>query len=634
MLQTIRDRATGWIAYTIVALLIIPFALWGVNSYFGEPPVVNIAEVGDREITLREFQMAYQRQRAQLQSLLGGQLDPQMFSEARIRFEVLQQLVDDAVLEQTARAKGLRVGDQHLGQVIRNNQSFLRNGQFDQESYEQFLRMQQHSPASFESQLRASLVAGQLRSGVTVSSILTDNEVDRLLSLLKQRRVISYLQLDTDDPETITLEDAEIEAYFQENQDQFNTPERLKLRYLDLSLETLAQQMTVTEAEIEAAYQEQLSRFSTPEEREASHILITLSDEEGADAARARADEIYQAILEGAQAFDEAMETAASAETMDMEGGELGVITPGLMDPAFEEALFALEAPGEITAPVETSFGFHIIRLDALRAETVEPLDAVRDELANELRQQAAEPEFYEAAETLATMTFENPDSLEPAADMLGLEIQTTDWVSRDSSDGIATLPGVLEAAFSAEVMGQAFNSDPIEIGDDRVLVLRLEEYQESSPMTLEEAREEVEQALRERRLQEQLEEQIESLAEQVREGADLAELAESTDAELIELGEVERDDSSAARAVLTGAFQLPVPAEGERGVTTVSLADNRQAVVVVTEVTPGDPEAVEESERASLVERWASQVGRREFDAFLQSRRRDMQVITYSERL
>ena len=639
MLQTIRDRATGWIAYTIIALLIIPFALWGVNSYFGEPPVVNIAEVGDREISLQEFQLAYQRQRAQLQNLMGGQLDPSLFNETRLRYEVLRQLVDDAVLEQTARDKGLRVGDQQLGQVIRANQTFQQDGRFHRESYEQFLRFQQYTPAGFEAELRASMMANQLRSGLTDSSILTEAEVNRLLSLLKQQRTVSYLSLSTDALQEVELDEAEIETYFEENQQRFTSPEQLKVRYLDLSLDDLTDRVAVDEAQIQVAYEEQRGRFTLPEERRASHILVTTDDDTDPAQARERAETIYQSIVDGSRSFDEVMTEAASADTANLEGGDLGAIAPGMMAPAFEQALFAMDEEGAISAPVQTDFGLHIIRLDEVIDEQVRPLAEVRDELERELRLQAAEPQFFEAAETLANMAFENPDSLEPAAEILDLRVQTSDWLTRESQEGIAALPGVLQAALSPEVLGQNFNSEPIEVNNDRVLVLRLEEYQESAPLTLEEAREQVEQALREMRLREKLQERVAELAELVREGTSLEELAESSAAELSELGAITRDQTGVDRAVATEAFQLPAPApegEGEvqRSVGTAPLGEDRRAVVVVTQVAPGDPVEVPEGERETLVERWQSQLGSNQFQSYLDSRRRQMDIVTYSDRL
>jgi len=635
MLQTIRDRATGWIAYTIVALLTIPFALWGVNSYFGEPPVVNIAEVGDREISLREFQLAYQRQRSQLQSLMGGQLDPNLFNETRLRYEVLRQLVDEAVLEQTAREKGLRVGDQQLAQTIHANQAFRRDGRFDQESYEQVLRLQQFTPAAFEADMRSSMLSSQLRSGLTETSILTDAEIDRLLTLLKQRRTVSYLALGTESLGDVTLDEAEIQSYYEENQDSFVSPEQVKVRYLDLSLDALAAQIEVSEEQIQTAYEEQRERFAQPEERKASHILVTIPGDGDPRQARARAEAIHQSIVDGSRTFDEAMAEATSAEAENLEGGDLGTITPGMMAPAFEQALFSLEEQGAISTPVQTDFGFHIIRLDEIVPEEVQPLSEVRDQLERDLRLQAAEPQFYEAAETLANMSFENPDSLEPAADMLGLTVMVSDWLTRESQEGIAAYPGVLTAAFHPEVLGQNFNSEPIEVGNDRVLVLRLGEYQESSPLSLEEARGQVEEALRQRQLQENLEERIAELETQIRDGASLDELAQSSGAEVTELGAITRDESGVDNAVLTEAFRLPPPdGEGERSVGSVALGGNRRAVVVVTEVTPGDPAEVPEDERESLVQRWQSQLGNNQFQSFLDSRRREMDIVTYSDRL
>ncbi|HJW28225.1 MAG TPA: SurA N-terminal domain-containing protein, partial [Saprospiraceae bacterium] len=393
MLQTIRDRASGWIAYIIVGLLVITFALWGIQTYFSQSESRDIAKVGHSAISPQVFQQAFQQQRQRF-----PQLDATLLKNM-----VLQGLINEQLLQQAANEQALRIGDQQLSQAIRSIPLFQQDGTFDIGRYEQFLRSQGYpSKAAFEEYLRHNLAREQLRDGLLSSAIVTAAELNNAIALLNQQRELQYLLLPLNNylQKASVNEDA-INQYFQEHQAQFQKPEQVQVEYLEVKLDTIANKLTPNEDELQQLYQEQKTKYIQPEERNASHILVTVppgADAAAIDKARERAKAIHAEIASGAKTFDQALQDAQKEN--NIQGENLGAISRGMYkDPAFENALFSLPAVGAISEPIQTSFGFHIIRLDGINPEKVSSFAEVRDNLAKEWRLQQAENRFYDLSE-------------------------------------------------------------------------------------------------------------------------------------------------------------------------------------------------------------------------------------------
>ena len=410
MLQTIRDRASGWIAYIIVGLLVITFALWGIQTYFSQPESRDIAKVGNSGISPQMFQQAFQQQRQRF-----PQLDATLLKNT-----VLQGLINEQLLQQVANEQALRIGDQQLSQAIRSIPAFQQDGAFSKERYRQILRTQGYlSESAFEENFRHILAREQLREGLLNSAIITPVELNKTIALLNQQRELQYLLLPLNNylQKASVNEDA-ISQYFQEHQAQFQKPEQVQVEYLEIKLDTIAAKLTPNEDELQQLYQEQKTKYTQPEERNTSHILVTAppgADTAAIDQARERAKAIHAEIASGAKTFDQALQDARKEN--DIQGGDLGAISRGMYkDPGFENALFALPTVGAVSEPVQTSFGFHIIRLDGINPEKISSFAEVRDNLAREWRLQQAETQFYDLSEKLNNAIYEHPDSLEPAA--------------------------------------------------------------------------------------------------------------------------------------------------------------------------------------------------------------------------
>jgi peptidyl-prolyl cis-trans isomerase D len=627
MLQTIRERASGLIAYIIIGLLIIPFAFWGIQTYFSHSETQDVAAVGDSKISLREFQQAYQRQRQRL---------PQV-DAAVLKNVVLQQLVNEQLLLQAVREQGLRISDQQLSEAIRSLAVFQQDGRFNAEHYQQVLRAQGYSEFAFEENLRRSLALEQLQAGLTASAITTPAELNQAIELLNQQRELQYLLLPLDNYlKKATVDENAITAYFQENKDRFQKPEQVQVDYLELKLDKMAEKIPVSEEELQTVYQEQSAKYTQPEERRASHILVPVSP--GAspadiDKARERAKAIRADITSGAKTFEQALQDAKAAG--DVQGGELGVISKGMYaDPAFENALFALHAVGDSSEPVQTTFGFHLIRLEGITPERVRSFAEVRDTLAKEWRLHQAEARFYDLSEKLSNAIYEHPDSLEPAAQVVGLESSESPWFTRQGGEGIAAYPQVVEAAFSDEVLKRGANSEPLEVEPNHIIVIRLKNYKEATPLSLEEARRDIEKELRNRQAREAVGKDVEMVRQRIAQGESLEVLAGELGGELKKPGLVGRRDTQLDNALLKEVFRLPLPEAGKPSVGSVQLANGDQAVIVISRVVPGEAGKLQETERKTLAQQLARQTGTTEFEGFLDSLRKKIPIVMHQDKL
>ena len=638
-LQKIRDRAQGWFAYTIIGMLIIPFAVWGINYYFEGGGPMDAALVGDSKISVQEFQRAYQQQRQQMQAMFGGNADPALLDGPRLKQQVLQQLVEERVLSQLAHEQGLRIGDRQLHDVIVALPAFQQNGRFDKELYERWLRNQGYVAAVFEENFRQAKATEQLRESVIDSALFTPVELDRLIAVLKQQRELHYTVLALENyVAKVTVEDAKIQEYFEKNKHRFVNPEQVQVQFIELKLAQLAEGVVISEADLKTAYQDQIAKYGQPEERSASHLLVKLPLNPGpteVEQAQLKAKQIADDLHSGTKSFDQVMQEAKADASGMLEGGELGVIGKGMFDsPAFETALFALQKPGEISDPVRMPSGFHIIRLDGITPAQVKPFEEVRELIAKELRQQQAENRFYEITQNLANFSYEHPDSLEAAAKALDAPIQDSGWFSRKGGEGIAANPKLIESAFGEDVLKRGVNSEPLELAPGHVVAIRIKEHRDATPRTLEESREEIVNILREQQAREAIAKDAETLKSRAAKGEHLQTLAKELGGKHQNAGLVSRDAPGVDRAVLATAFRLPQPEAGKVALGSIALANGDQVVLEVAQVIPGQKEALSEEERKSIAQQLAQQTGSGQFEGLADSVRIKTKVVTYGDRL
>lgn len=590
MLQTIRDHAQGWIAWAIVLLISVPFALWGIESYLGFSGEPVAASVNGTEIPARDLDKRVQQARIELRERLGPAYDPAAFDDKQLRSEVLDDMIRDALLLDVSRRLGLRVSDREIQSLILAEPAFQRDGRFDRESYARILQLQGMSPAMFEEQFRQQMTGTQLVRAVVASEFTTSAEWAQYRRLSEQKRELSFARFPLATDVSTPIDEAAIKTYYDADTARFQTPEQVKVDYILLDSADLATKTAISDEEVRKSYDADSARFAQPERRKISHILLTLppdADQATADKVRDELASIRARIVSG-EPFAELAKTLSKDPGSAAKGGSLGVVERGVMDPAFEQAAFALPA-GQLSEPVRTAFGFHLIEVDEIIPAQVKPFEEVRDQIRAELAKQRADAAFYELSERLSTIVYESPDSLEPAAEQLGLTIQHSDWIGRKGGEGVLGQPKVVAAAFSDEVLVQGHNSDMIEPERDRLqaLVLRVVDHQSAATRPLAEVRDQIADELRKEQARAAATEAAKAVADKLRQGGDWLATLGTTKPE--EPGLIDRHSAAVPASVRDAAFKLPHPVGGTPSIGTAVLDDGTAIVLRVTRVQDGE---------------------------------------------
>ncbi|MEW8286465.1 MAG: SurA N-terminal domain-containing protein [Candidatus Thiodiazotropha endolucinida] len=588
MLQVIRDKAQGWIAWAIVILISIPFALWGIQSYLGVGSEPIAATVNGAEINERTLDNQYQRFRQQLREQLGAAYRPEMFDDARMRKEVLNRLIRDELVQQTSNRMGLRAGSNMIQASILSMPTFQKDGRYDQQTYERALRLQGLSPAGFEDRVRRALVAEQLSQAVNAGSFVTPKELNESQRLLKQTRELSYFVVPASDFKlSDELSDDEIKAYYEANQSAFISPEKVKVEYILLDAGTAGGTIDVDEERLRGYYENNQDEFGLPEQRQASHILILAAadaDQSTVDEAKAKIDALAERVRTG-ESFEELAKQNSQDPGSAASGGDLGFFGKGIMDPAFESAVYALQEGG-VSEPVRTSFGFHLIKLTGIKDGTVKPFEEARTEIEAAYRKFEGERLYFELAEQLADLSYEDPGSLESAASVLELSIQQSDWITREQGAGVFANLKVRTAAYSDDVLKEHNNSELIEIDGTSSLVLRVLDHQESSVLPLDEVKQQITETLQQQKAEQQAQAEAEKRMAEMAAGAPLSDVAESY--AVTGPMTVDRNDRQIPPGLSSALFRTAKPAAGGSSPGTARLAGGDFAVYLLTGVTEG----------------------------------------------
>ncbi|WP_417614827.1 SurA N-terminal domain-containing protein [Oceanisphaera sp.] len=606
----LRAGAQGTVSKVILVLIILSFALAGVGSYVTQPKVEIAAEVNGDEISAQELENAYRNERARLESQLGPQFsellgDP-LYVE-QLRRSVLEQLIEQRLIDQKVQELNLYASDEQVRNAIRALPEFQQDNKFSNDRYQQLLARSGISAEQLRDNIRQDLSRQLLLNAVIGSAFTLEAEAGLLDRLSRQQRDGELVRLPLANFNTsVSLSEEEAKDYYQQHPEQFQRPEQVKVNYLllDASSLTAAQ---VDEAAIEAQYQANLSAYSQPEQRQVAHIMLNKS--EGA------ADKL-QAIRERIAA-GESFAELAQAESDDVfsgaNGGELDWMEQGTLDPAFDAAAFALNETGEISPVVESEFGFHLITLLDKRDAKTKPLAEVRDAIAAHLKQEQAANAFYEQEQRLAELAFEFPDSLDVAADELGLTIVSTDYFSAQDAPAAINDPRVLTPAFSGELRDQAMNSEVIELGDNKAVVIHVTEHRAAAVREFAEVSEQARElalAAKAREVAAQAASELQQAWAAGEQGAWLAEHGLT----ITELKGITRD-SEQDPAVLTALFAMAAPEGESSSLHTLALADGSQAVLKLNAVTtPQDSSEL----LPQIQQSQAALQGQREYESLL----------------
>ncbi len=481
MFDAVRNNKK--IVQVFLVLIALPFAFFGVESFRDGGAGVDVAKVGEVKISQQEFQQAVREQQDRLRGQLG-ELDPKVLDNPEFRQAILDDLIDQRLLFQEARKRHLFASDDAVRQAIMAVEAFQDNGQFSQQRYEALLSAQGMSPAGFEAQVRQDLALQQLAGTIGRSGIVSQRVTDKVLALQSEARHVQEFVLPVENyVAKVKLEDGAAKKFYDENTEQFRTPDQAKVEYVVLTPESLA--VEVSEAEIKAWYDGHKERYQQPEERRASHILIA-AEKLGKDKARQKAEEVLREVQAKPAAFAELARKHSDDPGSASQGGDLGFFGRGMMVKPFEDATFALR-DGEVSGIVESDFGFHIIKLTGQHVAREKPLAEVRGEIERELKSSAVARKFAEAAESFSNMVYEQSDSLQPVADQFKLKIQRSDWIGREANPAAGVLGNakLLAAVFSDDTIQNKRNTEAVEVAQNTLVAARIAEYQPASVQPL-----------------------------------------------------------------------------------------------------------------------------------------------------
>ncbi|MCI0508039.1 MAG: SurA N-terminal domain-containing protein [Gammaproteobacteria bacterium] len=636
MLGYIRESVQGWIAWAIVILLIIPFALWGINEYFGTGGKLVVANVNGEEITQQAYQREFYLQRDRLREMFGEQFNPSLM-DAQIKQKALDDIINREVIVQAADAAGYRISDGFLVQTIQGFEAFQENGAFSSKLYKQQLSAQGESPDTFEYRIQRAVLSQQMYSGVAATPVVTKYDVDYLLKLQEQTRDISYMVLKADalKQDADATEEA-IKQYYDQNSVRYMTPEMVSLQYLELNVKDLATDQQPTEEELKQFYEERSNLYVTPEERRTRHILITVdagASEEQIQAAKNKATDLRKQITEGADFEKLAREHSNDPGSAQL-GGDIGFFGKDSLDPAYEKAMYSLKV-GEVSEPVLSAFGYHIIKLEEIREEKARPFEDVKASLITEYQQGIAERKFFELSEKLTNMAYEVPDTLEDSAGATGLQIKTTDLFPQTGGAGIASNPKVAAAAFSEDLLKQGYNSEPISIGENHVVVIRVKDHQEAKLKPFEEVKDAIKAQLISEKAQQRANQQGLTIIEQLTKGEATPEAAAKiVNVEWKKAGELKRTDRTIDGKIVQQAFKMPRPAQGKTGFSGVALASGDYAIVGLGKVTDGDVAKIEQAKRETLMRNLSGIRGEEAFVNLLQNLKENSSIVVLEDNL
>ncbi len=495
MFEAIRSNRR--IVQVILGLIVVTFAFFGVESYLSRIGSDNsLATVGDTKIGPAEFENALRRQQDQMRAQAGGKIDIAQLNTPEIRHAVLEGLVNQRLLTLYASDARLAVSAEQLREVIGSIEQFQSDGKFSRELYERVLRSQGLSQTGFEAQLRRDVALQQVTAAVGTSAIAARKSARQLLALQLEERSVATAKISAEElAGEVAVGDEQVQAYYDANQSRFKLPARVRADYVVLDRQKFIEGIQVDEAAVKEWYDGHQDRYGRDEERSARHILIELAadapDEQVAKATE-RAEKILAEVRNnGGHDFAEVAKRESEDPGSAANGGDLGFFTRDAMVEPFADAVFALQE-GAISDVVRSDFGLHIIQLTGIHPAQVKPLEEVRASIESDLRQQQAAREFAHAAENFANLVYEQPDSLSPAAEQFGLEVQSSDWIARDGAAAPFDNERLLKALFSADALERKLNTEAVDLGDGRLISARVSEYEPEGIESVAEVREEI----------------------------------------------------------------------------------------------------------------------------------------------
>lgn len=589
MLENIREKSQGTVAKVILGFIILTFAIAGIGSYTNSTDT-SVAEVNGEPISQRDFEQAYQQQRSRMAQQYG-----QMFEQisanpefaAQIRNNVLENLINEKLLNQTANELGIRVSDEYLKKAIRETPQFQRDGKFDNNTYIALIRQAGfYQASSYRDYLRIELARRQLSQSIVATEFSVPYQVELLATLREQKRDLRFATIALEQfKSSVEVTDEEIKNHYQANLSLYQNEEKVKVDYVLLDMNNISESIDVSEAEALAFYEDNINRYTEAEKRRIAHILI-----EPADDAQTQANQLFDKLNAGEDFATLAKDNSADFVSAE-NGGDLEWFEAGVYGDAFDNAVLSLDNVGEISNVIETDAGLHIIKLTDLETEKVMAFDEIKETVTKTIAKEEARNQFAELQAELARVSYEIADSLEEAATAINTEVKTSDWLSRSQNINPFDAPQVLEALFSNIVLEEKLNSDVIELSDEQAIVVRLNEYQAAEVKPLDEVSALIKSQLTTDKAKIEAKNTADALLASLVANEDISTALNDLGSDF-ELKEgVKRYGSGVDASIVRKAFALAHPSEAQVSATTLTLSNGDIALVEVEKVIEGEKE-------------------------------------------
>ncbi len=607
MLTEIREKAQGVFSWAILLLICIPFVLWGIQNYMDDGKELPVASVGDRDFFQREVTKAVMDYS---QNFAGSNI-----SEEVIKTQALKKLINDEVLLQHVQNEGLIISDETARNFIKSLPYFQVDGKFDEKQYKTLLSSQNMSPALFIQKIKQSLEMEQFQRAVMDSGFASQYEVDSFFKIQNQQRDLQYL---TVIPPKLTQQPSadEINAYYQQHQNAYQTPEQVALEYVELSVDELSKKVTATDEQVQAYYQEHKDEYASKERRKISHILFAVNANTTEEQALKKAQQAQEALKtkDFAAVAKELSDDKLSAE----KGGDLGLFAVGVMEKDFEAAASAL-ALNAVSAPVKSAFGYHLIKVTELVPAETKDFASVKADVTKAYQKAQAETQFYELGEKMAQLSYESNGSLTSVSQTLQLPIQKTGLLGKEATDGIFSEVKVRNAAFSEEVLNGT-NSEPIEVGTGKLVVVRLLEHKPAATLPLKEVEAKVAASLLAEKSKQQAQTTANTIKQRLQAGENIDTVAAELKLPAQKLTGVTRNNDKLPIEITQAAFKAAKPVDGKPTVLVIDLPQGEQAVVSVTQVKPGVMTEEDKKQQALATQNIARAIGQSVFSAAMRN--------------
>jgi peptidyl-prolyl cis-trans isomerase D len=611
MLQNIRDNSQGWIAKTIIGVIMALMALTGFDAIFrATGHSQDAAKVNGDEITQVELGQAVEMQRRQLMQQVGKDFDPAMLNEQMLRDSALKGLIDRKLLLQGAADAKFGFSEASLDQQILLTPEFQVDGKFNADRFDQVVRQLGYSRMQFREILGQEMLIGQVRAGIGGSAFVTDAQVDAFARLEKQTRDFATLTLPAD-PSNVKVTDDEVKAHYDQHAKEFLSPEQVVLDYIELKKSSFFDKVSVKDEDLQAAYQKEISNLA--EQRRAAHILIEVNDKTSDAQAKAKIEEIQQRLAKG-EDFAALAKEFSQDPGSSSKGGDLGYAGKGVYDPAFEDALYALNK-NQVSTPVRSQFGWHLIKLLGVEAPSVPSFASLKDKLTPDLKSLQVEQKYVDASKKLQDAAYEASDLVQPAQD-LGLKVQTTAPFGREGGEGIAANRAVIQAAFSQEVMEEGSNSSALELDPETVVVVHVKEHRQPEQLPLEAVAAPIRAQLTKDHASEAVKAKGEALLAGLRDGKVpyAATKQEGQSWKVVEAAS--RSQEGVDPQVLQALFRMPKPEGKDKPVYgSLTAADGSFVIVRLNGVNQAAPAT--DAEKTQYRRFLASREGRQDFESY-----------------